>query len=506
MPNLPSRPHRRSVSGPREGRGLLYPPSQLCYNPLRLISFQERAPTLTQTAPETRPTLIAATEHQDEVFPAAFQILNQAIADRAFPAASIAITHRGRLIARKAFGRFVYPEDGTASQGAPCFSHPSRAGGDFAVKPSTPFDLASVTKVVATTAMAMILYERGLLDLDIQVEAVVPEFVSKFQAATGAPDARRREVTIRELLAHSSGLPAYEKLFLKHRTRDELLRAAYGVPLTGDPGTRAEYSDIGFILLGVALERIARESLDRFCRKEIFSPLGMKGTVFNPPPHLRPQIAPTANENEEEEKEPWGPDTPARDTPEAKEHPSASRSKFRGRIIQGEVQDENAFLLGGVAGHAGLFSTAEDLAKFAHAMLQWGAGSGSASSGQAAARALPKTSHDPKKNKISTPGQEQLLRPETIALFTKRQATSNGTSRALGWDTPSTPSQSGKYFSPQSYGHLGYTGTSLWIDPMRETSVTLLTNRTWPDGSNQSIKEVRPRFHDAVIEALPTSE
>jgi CubicO group peptidase (beta-lactamase class C family) len=368
------------------------------------------------------------------------------------------------------------------------------------VKPSTPFDLASVTKVVATTAMAMILSERGLLDLDIQLGAVVPEFVSEFKAAAGTPDARRGEVTIRKLLAHSSGLPAYEKLFLKHRTRDELLRAAYSVPLTADPGTRGEYSDIGFILLGVALERIAREALDRFCRKEIFAPLGMNHTTFNPPPQLRPQIAPTANE--EAEEEPCASDTAAREKKKAREHSSGTQSKFRGRIIQGEVQDENAFILGGVAGHAGLFSTAEDLAKFAHAMLQCGADASSASSGQIAARELPKTSHAPKKNKISTPEQEQLLRPETIALFTKRQATSNRTSGALGWDTPSTPSQSGKYFSPQSYGHLGYTGTSLWIDAARQISVTLLTNRTWPDCSNQSIKEVRPKFHDAVIEAL----
>ena len=146
-----------------------------------------------------------------------------------------------------------------------------------------------------------------------------------------------------------------------------------------------------------------------------------------------------------------------------------ARSTFRNRIIQGEVQDENASVMGGVAGHAGLFSTAHDLAIFASSMLQGG-----------------------------TP----ILRPETVALFTRRQSAPAGTSRALGWDTPSTPSQSGKYFGSHSYGHLGYTGTSLWIDPDRQLSITLLTNRTWPDCSNQVIKQVRPQFHDAIVEAL----
>ena len=144
-------------------------------------------------------------------------------------------------------------------------------------------------------------------------------------------------------------------------------------------------------------------------------------------------------------------------------------ARFRKRIIQGEVQDENASVLGGVAGHAGLFATAEDLATFAHVLLQ---------------------------------GGSPLVRPETLALFTRRETAPAGTSRALGWDTPSSPSQSGKYFSARSFGHLGYTGTSLWIDPERQLSITLLTNRTWPDCSNKAIKDVRPAFHDAVVEAL----
>ncbi len=263
------------------------------------------------------------------------------------------------------------------------------------------------------------------------------------------------------LLAHSSGLPAYEKLFLKAHTRDELLQAAFSTPLTADPGTRAEYSDIGFIILGLALERLAGESLNIFCQHEIFGKLGMANTSFNPPESMRAKIPPTADER----KEPCGADAPARVANDAVK----PRGIFRNRIIQGEVQDENASVLGGVAGHAGLFSTAEDVARFAHAMLNAGS---------------------------------PILRPETVALFTRRESQPTSTTRTLGWDTPSNPSQSGKHFGPNSYGHLGYTGTSLWIDPDRQLSITLLTNRTWPDCSNHAIKQVRPKFHDAVIEAL----
>jgi CubicO group peptidase (beta-lactamase class C family) len=406
------------------------------------------------------PPLKPAFDHQDAVFEAAFSIINKAITGRAFPGASIAVTHEDKLVALKGFGHFAYEDD---EAGAPPLSRALRQGGDFHVTTATLFDIASVTKVVATTTMAMILYERGLLELDAPVAGVVPEFLS------AGVDPRRRDITFRMLLAHSSGLPAYEKLFLRAHTRDELLNAAFATPLTANTGARAEYSDIGFIILGVALERIAREPLGTFCRREIFGPLAMANTTYNPPTDMRPKIPPTADEREEK----CGADTHVREMhneevkPGVSQHPP--RSTFRQRIIQGEVQDENAFVLGGVAGHAGLFSTADDLARFAHAMLQ---------------------------------GGSPILHPETIALFTRREATPAGTSRALGWDTPSSPSQSGKYFGPRSYGHLGYTGTSLWIDPDRQLSITLLTNRTWPDCANQAIKQVRPAFHDAIIEAL----
>ncbi|MGA2234636.1 MAG: serine hydrolase domain-containing protein [Terriglobales bacterium] len=361
---------------------------------------------------------------QDDRFRGAFSILEKAIAERAFPACSLAVTVRGELIAHKALGRFTY------DPGAP------------EVTTASLFDLASLTKVLATTTMAMILYERGLLDLETPVTAIVPEFAGQFVDRFADNDPRRREITVRMLLAHTSGLPAYEKLFLRAQSREGLLRAAFTTPLAADPGARAEYSDIGFIVLGVVLERLADESLDAFCQREIFGPLGMTHTTFNPGHALKNSIPPTADDR-----------------------------TFRHRIIQGEVQDENASVLGGIAGHAGLFSTAEDLAIFAHAMLN---------------------------------GGHPILRSSTVTieLFSRRESAPEGTSRALGWDTPSAPSQSGKYFSSRSFGHLGYTGTSLWIDPDRQLSITLLTNRTWPDSENQAIKQVRPAFHDAVIEVL----
>jgi CubicO group peptidase (beta-lactamase class C family) len=396
-------------------------------------------------------------EEQDETFASAFSILRESIAQRAFPAASVAVTHEGRLIALRSFGRFTYEADASS------FSR-LREGRDLdlEVTPGTLFDLASLTKPVATTTMAAILYERGLLELDSPVVGILPEFIAD---DCHALDPRRHEVTFRMLLAHSSGLPAYEKLFLSAHTRDELLLAALTTALSADPGTRAEYSDIGFIVLGAALERIAEEPLDAFCQREIFGPLAMTHTTFNPPADIRQQIPPTAND-----------------------------ATFRKRIIQGEVQDENASIMGGVAGHAGLFSAAEDLAALAHAMLQCGAG--------APAREMPPPIS---KQSASDALAHPILRPATVALFTRREPAPPGTSRALGWDTPSAPSQSGKYFGPNSYGHLGYTGTSLWIDPDRQLSITLLTNRTWPDCSNQAIKQIRPRFHDAIVDALQKS-
>jgi CubicO group peptidase (beta-lactamase class C family) len=362
-----------------------------------------------------------ALPEQDRVFPRAFALLKQAVQERVFPGASLAAVYRGELVAWRGAGRFTYAPD----------SPP--------VTPTTVFDLASLTKAVATTAMAMILYERRQLSLDQPVIEILPEF-GLSEDGSPSRDRRRREVSVRMLLAHSSGLADYTKFFLRAGTREELVRLACASPLAEPPMQRACYSDIGFIVLGELLARLAGEPLDRFCQREIFVPLRMHTTRYCPPAEWKSEIPPTVDDQE-----------------------------FRMRVIQGEVHDENAAVMGGISGHAGLFANAFDVALFGHSMLC---------------------------------GGPPIVSPETVRLFTTRQAAPAGTSRALGWDTPSAPSQSGKYFSRFSFGHLGYTGTSLWCDPERQCAVVLLTNRTWPDRSTQQIKRVRPLVHDAVLEAL----
>jgi serine-type D-Ala-D-Ala carboxypeptidase len=380
----------------------------VCYKPKTKATREDFLHQSTNSA------LSHSFEHQDEQFRRAFDILRSGIDQRAFPGAAVAIAYQGKLIAHKAIGKRTYGS---------CSRH---------VKLYTIYDLASLTKVVATTPACMILHDRGRFNLDQPLVDLLPSFAGN--------DPRRRLVTLRMLLAHSSGLPAYVKLFLTAHNEEELLRQALQVPLSTDPGTRAEYSDIGFILLGEVLKRITGEPLDKFYEREIFQPLELM-MRFNPPRHpYKAWSAPTENDR-----------------------------TFRHRLIRGEVNDENAFVMGGVAGHAGCFATALDVSVFAQCMLREGS---------------------------------PLVKKETLEIFTRRQGLPPGTSRALGWDTPSQPSQSGKYFSSRSYGHLGYTGTSLWIDPDRQLSVTLLTNRTWPDRGSQSIKQIRPAFHDAVIEAL----
>ncbi len=362
-----------------------------------------------------------ALPEQDRVFAPVFALLKQAIEERVFPGASLAVVDRGELAAWRGIGRFTYASD----------SPP--------VTPTTVFDLASVTKAVATTAMAMILYEHGRLSLDRPVIDIVPEF-GLAEDGSPSPDGRRREVSARLLLAHASGLADYAKFFLRALTREELVRLACAAPLAAPPMHRACYSDIGFIVLGELLARLAGEPLDRFCQREIFAPLRMHTARFCPPAEWKSEIPPTEDDRE-----------------------------FRKRVVQGEVHDENAFVMGGISGHAGVFANALDVALFAHAMLG---------------------------------GGSPIVSPQTLRRFVTRQAAPAGTSRALGWDTPSPPSQSGKYFSPSSFGHLGYTGTSLWCDPERRCAVVLLTNRTWPDRRTQEIKRIRPLVHDAVMEAL----
>lgn len=359
--------------------------------------------------------------HPMPQFPAAHTVLTAAIRDRAFPGAAFGVWLRGQVIAIESVGCFTYESDSPA------------------VQPQTIFDMASVTKVMATTAMAMLLWERGQLDLDEPAGNHLPEFVR----ATPS-DNVKRTITPRMLLAHSSGLPAYERLYQRCSTRAELLNAVMRMPLESPPETHAVYSDIGFIVLGEWLQRLAGEPLDTFCQREIFAPLGMSATEFNPSAEQRPHIPPTQ-----------------------------LYDPLRKRRVQGEVHDRNGWVMGGVSGHAGLFSNVADTLQFAACILNHGA---------------------------------PLFRPETVSLFTTRQSHPTGTSRALGWDTPSDPSSSGSFFSSHSAGHLGYTGTSLWIDFDAQLAVVLLTNRTWPgegmQGVCEKIQQVRPHFHDAILREL----
>lgn len=358
-------------------------------------------------------------------FPAARAILQQAIDQQAFPGAAWGVLHHNKILILEAEGRFTYQA-----------ASPN-------VQPHTLYDLASVTKVVATTALAMLLYDRGQLQLEALLGDILPGFVIGAQPGSG-----KDQVTLRHLLAHSSGLPGYGRLFEQHHTPQSMLHAALNLPLKARPGTRAEYSDIGFILLGKAIEVLAQENIAPLFAKEIAAPLGLKTTRYCPQQDQQKEIPPTEED-----------------------------TSFRHRILQGEVQDENCYALGGAAGHAGLFSNAEDVLRFAQCILNHG----------------------------KTEASQQLFQPETVKLFATKQTEPANTSRALGWDTPSQPSSSGSHFSAGSIGHLGYAGTSLWIDPEKNLAVVLLTNRTWPHRGSKAIQQVRPAFHDAITTALESA-
>ncbi len=372
--------------------------------------------------PEITPTVSQSSEPHSR-FAAVYRVLNDAIAARAFPGCAFGVLAGDEIVLQDALGRFTY------EQNAP------------AVTARTVYDVASLTKVVATTAAAMLLYQRGLLDLDTPVGELLPGFV------VGRPPAEHAlHVKVRHLLAHNSGLPGYVEFFRSVTSPAALFHACLQLPLEAEPGTRAEYSDPGFILLGKALEVTMHDHLAPWVRREIFQPLQMTATGFCPPPSKHSLIPPTEED-----------------------------LKLRKRRIQGEVQDENAWMLKGVAGHAGLFSNVPDLLRLASKILYADAG--------------------------SEPEVPRLFKAATVELFGQRQSP-EGSSRALGWDTPSEHSSSGRHFSSHSIGHLGYSGCSLWIDLDARVAVALLTNRTWPDRNNQLIRAVRPAFHNAVREAL----
>lgn len=352
----------------------------------------------------------------------AYALLDGAVADGAFPGGVLAVGLDGQ-VATHPFGTLA------------------RSGKAQRVEAETIYDVASLTKPIVTTTAVMMLFERGSLDLDAPVAHYMPEFAAA--AKSDPTPSWRSRVTVRMLLLHDSGLPGHREFFRVAKSADTMSRLVMAEPLVREPGTQIEYSDLGFILLGEIIERLTGDSLDEFARKNIFTLLGMDASMFNPPRGLRARIAPAQHD-----------------------------MTYRKRLLRGEVDDENAWAMGGVAGHAGLFSTASDIAIFAQMMLNGG-----------------------------VYAHQRLVRRETIEQFTRREAV-GVSARALGWDVPTPGSSSGTHFSPASYGHLGFTGTSLWIDPSRKAFVVLLTNRVHPTRANERIKQVRPALHDAVMKAL----
>ena len=342
------------------------------------------------------------------------RIVKDAMDDAVAPAVAIAVGRNGKIAYMKGYGHTSW-------------DIPSSP----AVDTSTLFDLASVTKVVATTTLAMIMEEAGLLDLDRTVSSYLPEFNSP----------EKLGITVRQLLTHNSGLEAGGNTG-GATGRDGYLRIINARPLEYQPGTRTIYSDWSMILLQLVMERISGKTLDVLAAEKIFRPLGMTDTQFNPPPTLRSRIAPTRVED------------------------------TNGGTRWGTVHDNNAYMMGGVAGHAGLFSTARDLALFSLMMLNGGEGANGV----------------------------RIAKPSTIARWTARQARES--SRTLGWDTPDGGSSAGQFFSPWSYGHVGFTGTSLWIDPQKDVFVVILTNRVNPTMSNTRHVQLRRDVVDAVGQAV----
>ncbi|WP_447973464.1 serine hydrolase domain-containing protein [Nitrospira sp. Kam-Ns4a] len=367
------------------------------------------------------------------------ETIEAAVAAGAFPGAVLFVRLRGQVAYYRAFGLAA--------------RLPQAEPADLA----TVYDLASLTKPLATATAILCLLQEGVLRLDQPVE----RWLGELKGTPVGP------ATLTHLLNHSAGLPGWRPFYERV---PEAARADPGfrgsaavcrlvVELIGQEallyptGTRSLYSDLGFMLLGLVVERASGIGLAEFCRDRIFVPLGAEPLYF-----VRTG--------------PGGPIELVGSGPGGRRVAPTEDEGWRGRMLRGEVHDQNCFAMGGVAGHAGLFGTAAAVATVSGAWLQgW-------------------------------LGCDGLLRPDLVRLFTTRRAETPGSSWALGWDTPSAPSSSGRHFSPRSFGHLGYTGTSLWIDPERELEVVLLSNRVHPTSKNQAIQQVRPVIHDVIYEEL----
>lgn len=356
-----------------------------------------------------------------------------ALDEGASPGAALAIGRHGRLVRLRGYG-VLEPGEGAA------------------VTPASLYDLASLTKVVGTTTAVMLLVDDGLLSLDDRVVDHLPWW--------SAGDPRKERVTLRHLLVHRAGLPAFRRWFLDREGRDAYRTAIGEVALESEPGTATVYSDIGLMTAALIVEAVSGLPLDAVLDERVFAPLGMSDTGFLPDAGEMARIAPTEVD-----------------------------TLWRSGLVRGRVHDENADAFGGVAGHAGLFSTAADLAVFADLLLRGG-------TVPPCAAAAPEGRPCP----VDRAEERRVLEAETVALFTRRVGPES--SRALGWDTPSGRSSAGDFFSASSFGHTGFTGTSLWLDPERDLFVVLLTNRVHPTRDNTLHVPLRRAVHDLAARAV----
>ena len=346
-------------------------------------------------------------------FAAVATMLQDAIARRVFPCVTIEVGGRDEVYWQHACGKLSYDDVATPAT------------------LNTVFDLASLTKVIATTTLVMRLVDEGAIRLADPVNRWLHEWRGE----------DRNAVTVADLLEHAGGLTAHLPLFRDHQGRTEFQHTICTLPLEYQPRSQSLYSDLGFILLAFLAIDAARgigidHQFDQLARR-----LNLGDLRYRPPARWRPRTAPT-------EVDPW-----------------------RGRLLRGEVHDENGWALGGIAGHTGLFGTAPAVGRFARALLE------------------------------TVDGAARLASPATLARFLQH-STVPASSRTLGWDRMLVTSSCGHRLSPEAIGHTGFTGTSLWIDPLQGLYVVLLTNRLHPTRDNEAILAIRPAVHDAVVEAL----
>ena len=398
-----------------------------------------------------RPDRVAVTPSPGEIDPATVgmdadrlaeidAIVVEALADGATPGAVLAIARHGRFVRLRGYGKLDWAESAAPADAR------------------SIYDVASLTKVVGTTTAAMLLVDEGRLDLDATVVDYLPWWA--------AGDPAKESVTVRQLLLHRAGLPPFRRFYLEMRGIDAYLSAIGGLELDYQPGTRTVYSDIGFMTLAFIIERVSGQALDGFLEERVWDRLGMHDTGFRPAGAIRNRIAPTEVD-----------------------------TVFRNTHVHGVVHDENAYAIGGVAGHAGLFSTATDLAVVAQMLLDEGRVVGCERLGSGGRDRICAA---------GVTGPVRLVSEETVRAFT-RQFDSQA-SRALGWDTPSDQSSAGDYFTRDAFGHTGFTGTSIWIDPELDLFVVLLTNRVNPTRDNDKHVPLRRAIHDAAALAITDGE